>query len=201
MELKHQNDESDQEEDESGQETDDGTQESDDLEESERKRPRDIFDDAESDETDATDNEEDDTSEDEKPQPETDTMIDSVYGEFEEYRDAAIDTLIREGRDEEQAKEEAHRHLVPKYQKAFRRKLMDTLVRLDQIRQEPIYKVVMDTAKDLRADGLGHKESIRAAISKRKHKINEYIPDELDDEEDTDEEDEEPSFKRSKNSM
>ena len=29
---------------------------------------------------------------------------------------------------------------------------------------------------------IGYKESIRAAISKRKHKINEYIPDELDEE-------------------
>ena len=203
MGLKHRYIQSDQEEVESVQETDDGTQESD-AEESEEKRPRDIFDNDDSDHTEATDTEnETNDSEDEMPHPETDTMIDNVYDQFEAYREAVIETLMREGRDEEQAKKEAHHHLVPKYRKAFRQKLTETLVRLHQIRQEPVYKVVMDTAKDLRSDGLGRKESIRAAISKRKHKINEYIPDELEDEDedDTDEEDDEPNSKKMKSSM
>ena len=190
MQLKHQAevDDSELSEQESEFESD-GT-------ESDGSRPRDIFDDEESDDKSDTESAED-TDDEEIEQPETDTMISSVYEEFEDYKDAMIETLMREGRDEEHAKEEAHRYLLPKYRKAFRQKLSDTLVRLNQIRQEPIYKVVMDTAKELRSDGLDHKESIRAAIGKRKHKINEYIPDELD-EEDADDEDEEQDYKRAR---
>ena len=205
MKLKHQNDQSDQEDSGSEQESDDEREESD-VDEPQGKRPRDLFDDDndDSDESDATDNEEEDDSQKEKPQPETDVMIDNVYGEFEEAREEMVDKLIEEGQDERQAREEVHQYFVPKYQKAFRHKLTNTLVRLNQLRQEPIYKVVMDTASDLRAEGLGHEESIRAAISKRKHKINAYIPEEYDsedEEEDTDDEDEEPTSKRFKKTI
>ena len=207
MELKHQNDQWGQEESESEQETDDEWQDSD-VEESEGKRPRDIFDNDDSNESESTDNVEADGSDDddnEKPQPETDIMINNVYGEFEEDREEMMEKLIEEGRDEHQAKTEVYQYLVPKYQKAFRHKLTNTLVRLNQLRREPIYKVVMDTAKDLRADGLDQEESIRAAISKRKHKINAYIPDEYEseeeEEEETDDEDEVPTSKRFKNSI
>ena len=156
-----------------------------------RKRCRDIFDNDEEEEMDVSDNESDeseDSESEESMQPETDCMINNVLSELEDDKQAVEDYLLDQGRDD--AEQEAYRQLLPKYRKQFRANLTETLERMIQLRKEPIYKLVMDTAKDLRSDGLGYKESIRAAISKRKHKINEYIPDELEDASDADDEEE-----------
>ena len=150
-----------------------------------RERCRDIFDDDDdSDNSESDHTESEDSESEESPQPETDTIINNVFRAFEEDKQAVEDYLLDQGR--EDAEEEAYRQLLPKYRKKFRANLTEILERMIQLRKEPIYKLVMDTAKDLRSDGLGYKESIRAAISKRKHKINEYIPDELEEEDESD---------------
>ena len=146
-----------------------------------------------SDEENSEESESEESEDEETVQPETDNMINNVYREFEDDRDAVMEYLVEQGRDEEDARQEAYRQLLPKYRKQFRANLTEVFERMIQLRKEPIYKLVMDTAKDLRDDGLGYRESIRAAISKRKHKINDYIPDVLDDESDSDADDEEDS--------
>ena len=131
---------------------------------------------------DESDDEESDADQDD--QPVTDNLIDNIFDSLEESRQEVIDALMRDGRDAVQANREAYQTLLPKYRKAFREKLSDTFVRIVQLRHEPINKGIMDTANDLKLDGTDREESIRSAISKRKHKLNQYIPDE--EEEDSD---------------
>ena len=152
-------------------------------------RPRDIFDGPGEESDDDSEPSESEESEDEKTmQPETDEMIEKAFREFDDDNEAVMENLVEQGWKEQDAKQEAYRQLLPKYRKRFRSNLIEVLLRINQLRKEPIYKLVMDTAKDLRDDGLGYRESIRAAISKRKHKINEYIPDALEDDGDEDHE-------------
>ena len=83
------------------------------------------------------------------------------------------------------AKQQAHRILLPKYRKAFREMLGDFFVKRDSIRKEPVYGIIADTAKDLRnVDGMDREESIRSAINFRKYKLNLYINEELEDDDD-----------------
>ena len=70
---------------------------------------------------------------------------------------------------------------MDKYRKEFREKITHYFLTIERLRKEKVYDIVMDTAKELRSEGHGREESIRSAISKRKHKLNEFIPDELVD--------------------
>ena len=176
------------EEEESEEEESDDEEEEEEMDQSESvhdkklgvKRPRDIFDDNDS-ESEKSDNDDDDDDDDDVDEQEliTEKIIDDVYNEFEEDRQELIDQLQSNGRDD--ADEEAHRLLVDKYRKAFRGKMTHYFLTMDKLRKERIYDMVMDTAKELRLEGLGREESIRSAVSKRKHKLNEFIPDELED--------------------
>ena len=167
-------------------------------------RPRDIFDDAEdgSDQS-SVDEDEDESDDDEKPQPGRDRIVDNVYATLNTRREAVIDYLIGQGKDEDEAKEEAYENMLPSYQKEFRKQLGKTIELMDQFRHEPLYKIVMDRAKQLRLDGLGRIESIHAAIRDRKYKINKFMPDkyESEDEENDDDDEEEAPSKRLKISM
>ena len=83
--------------------------------------------------------------------------------------------------------------MLPAYRKEFRKQLGDTIELMEQFRREPLYKIVMERAKQLRLDGLGRIETIHAAIRDRKYKINKFMPDkyEIVDEQSEEEEDEE----------
>ena len=157
-------------------------------------RPRDIFDDAE-DESEESSIEDDptDSEDDEKPQPGRDRIVNNVLTELNTRREVVVDYLVGQGRDEKEAKEEAYESMLPAYQKEFRQQLGDAFELIEEIRREPLYKIVMDRAKQLRLDGLGRTESIRAAIRDRKYKVNEFFPDkyESDDEEDEEHEEDE----------
>ena len=185
------------EEDESEEEESDDEEVEEEMDQSESvhdkkigvKRPRDIFDDNDS-ESEKSDNDDDDDDYDDDDVDEqeliTEKIIDDVYNEFEEDRQELIDQLQSNGRDD--ADEEAHRLLVVKYRKTFREKMTHYFLTMENLRKERIYDMVMNTAKELRLEGLGREESIRSAVSKRKHKLNEFIPDELEDVDNSEEE-------------
>ena len=69
--------------------------------------------------------------------------------------------------------------------------LGDTIELMEQFRREPLYKIVMERAKQLRLDGLGRTEAIHAAIRDRKYKINKFVPDKYEIEQSEEEEDDE----------
>ena len=81
-------------------------------------RPRDIFDDVEdgSDES-SVENDDEDSDDDDLPQPGRDRIVNNVYAELINRREAVIDYLVGQGKDEEEAKEEAYESMLPTYQK------------------------------------------------------------------------------------
>ena len=125
------------------------------------------------------------TDEENESETETNNMVENVYDQFEDVKIAKINALTEEGYDEEEANQAAHRMLLPQYRKAFREKFKQTFLRMEQLRREPLYKEIADTAKELRSEGLSREESIKAAVSKRKHKMNEYIASDFESEQDS----------------
>ena len=152
-------------------------------------RPKDIFDNEEG-ESESSDKEamdedgetDDESEDDKKPQPETDRLLDRVYSTVEPRLQTLTEQLMADDCDEDEAREEAYEHLLPVYQKEFRKQLGDALEQMEQFRREPVYILVTKTAKELQLDGLSRKESIRAAIRNRKYKINKFVPKEFEEE-------------------
>ena len=160
-------------------------EESDDQSDTETHR-KDIFDDgSESNETD-TETDEDDQydsdrdTDDGEDQPITEQILEQVFQDLEEQKDELIDDLKIKGYNENNVDQEAHKRMLPSYQKAFRKKFANWIIKLDKFRREPLYKLIMETAKELRDEGLGREESIEAAVHRRKFKVNKYVPAELD---------------------
>ena len=104
----------------------------------------------------------------------TDELMGEVYDDMEEEKQTLVENLEQQVSDEEEDLDSlAHDKLLPKYRKLFRQKVIDELIRIDKFRREPLYRNVMKTAKGLHDyDGMKREESIRAAVSKRKHALN-----------------------------
>ena len=111
-------------------------------------------------------------------------ILDDVYDQMKEKREDLLSEMVSGGMEESQARLKVRRMLLPTYRKLFRERYRDFLTKLQRHRQHDIYKSVMKSVKDFERDDFDKEEAICAGISKRKHLINRFVPEESD--EDTD---------------
>ena len=140
-----------------------------------------------------SESEEEEEEEEEKEEladdPVTQSMKHETYKIHKQEFDEIVEGLVEEGISEESAARRAHNQLAPSYRKTFRKLLARYMTRYLQFKRGAIYKLVSDTAKELRfSEDFGPEESLKCAIQKRKFKLNEQFPS---DEEDSDEMEEE----------
>jgi hypothetical protein len=94
-----------------------------------------------------------------------------------------VEEYTVEGKDEADAKQAAYNVILPLYRKAFREEYTDMLLRIRELKKDPTHKAVMESAKRFRDDDdYTFKESLRAAVTKRKHLINELLDEKYHDE-------------------
>ena len=151
------------------------------------RRPRDIFDDDSDD--DGENAKESDTQSDDGKDSDLESNSDSESDDCNEAKENDYDVLawILEDIDENLD--------IEKRQKQFRKQFAEYIYWIHQFRKQPVYKNVMQTAKELRDGGQGYKlfEAVFKAVKDRKYllndvleKLEEYEENEADDGESTD---------------
>ena len=126
--------------------------------------------------------------EDSPSHPITESLINEAYEKYDDTLNKLIDNLEQAGHNRKEAKRIAHKRLLPKYTKTFRKRFGRFLLKCRNIREEPLYQAVMKTAKDLKEnDEYDTDEAIKCALSKRKFLLYKEFPsdgEESDDSED-----------------
>lgn len=139
----------------------------------------------------SADEEEDEEEEEEEGDPQLYEEI--AMKAWKPYRakfEDLVEKFMVDGESESDAKQNAYDFVVKAHRKTFREEYTNMLLKIQELKQDPTYRAVMKTAKRLREDD-DHDtdESIRAAVSKRKHLINEFVAEDYrqyDDEEESD---------------
>ena len=116
-------------------------------------------------------------------------MISRAYEQHKLEKRRLISQYEANGASETEATRQAHIELLPKYRKALRNKFKNLLIDMQLIRKHPVYKAVMQKARDLEMDNYERDEAIAAAVSFRKHLINTMIPSEDEESDDDDDDD------------
>ena len=80
----------------------------------------------------------DESDDDKKPQPETDRLLDRVDSTLAPRLQALTEQLMGDGCEEDEARDKAYEHLLPIYQKEFRKQLGDAIEQMEQFRREPV---------------------------------------------------------------
>lgn len=79
--------------------------------------------------------------------------------------------------------------IIPKVRKSLRRLVTKEILKHEQLRKSKIFKIVMETARDLIAKGYGREEAIKRAVQKRKYLINGLVGCQASDSSSTDDSD------------
>ena len=117
-----------------------------------------------------------------------DDLVRATYDEYDEEAEELIDGFMKEGRSLSDARRLAYQQLIGDYRREFRRRFQKLLLQCRQLKKEPLYKAVMETADSLReVESFGLIESVKSACSKRKYLLYAEFPS--DRESDGDEDD------------
>ena len=106
------------------------------------------------------------------------TLIDDAASKVRTKYDDILQTLLMEGRDESEAKEEAFAQILPVFQKELGDVYMDSLAWMKALKKDPIHKKIMGTRDDyVDNDMFDPEEAIAAAVDKRKFLLKRLLED------------------------
>ena len=106
------------------------------------------------------------------------TLIDDAASKVRAQYDDILQTLLMEGRDESEAKEEAFAQILPVFQKELGDVYMDNLAWMKALKKGPIHKKIMGTRDDyVDNDMFDPEEAIAAAVDKRKFLLKRLLED------------------------
>ena len=118
-------------------------------------------------------------------------IVSGILEEFQEDMDARVEELA-EDMSKEEAQEMALAEFLPDINEKLQQKFISFSVKSHQLKKDPIYQKIMETARAGRqADGMDWEESVSYAVSKRKlllaRVLNAFLPTFADErEEDSD---------------
>ena len=126
---------------------------------------------------------EDDEREEEEEESEDEQQDDSIFANFvhnavashKDEFEAISDELVGEGMSEDDAEMEAHEQLMPRYSKSLRKIFIHYMVDMIEKRNHPLFKAIMKKASEFEKDGFDIDAAIKAAVSYRKHSIENLI--------------------------
>ncbi len=128
--------------------------------------------------------EEDESANKEETQPDIyDEISNKAWERYISQFEALVEEYTEQGKDDDDAKQAAYKIILPAYRKSFREEYTNMLLKIRELKKDPTYKSVMESAKRLRDDDEHTpEESLRAAITKRKHLVNELVHEQYHDE-------------------
>ena len=144
-----------------------------------------------------TESESEDESESEVEEKESQPQMyaelrEKVWEPYADKFEGLVEEYITEGRNRADANQAAYTQLIPLYRKALRKEYIDLLLKIKELKTDSTYKAVMNSAKIFHDDDdYNTTEAIRAAVTKRKHLVNELIDVEYDNEFSNEEEEKE----------
>ena len=117
-------------------------------------------------------------SSDEELDPWT-TLINDAASKVRDQYDDILNSLLMEGHDESEAKQEAFEKILPVFQKELADVYMNNLAWMKALRKDPIHKKIMATRDDyVNNDMFDQDEAIAAAVDKRKFLLKRLLEDE-----------------------
>ena len=106
------------------------------------------------------------------------TLINDASSKVGDQYDDILQTLLMEGHDESEAKEEAFAQILPVFQKELADVYMNNLAWMKALRKDPIHKKIMATRDDyVNNDMFDQDEAIAAAVDKRKFLLKRLLED------------------------
>jgi hypothetical protein len=128
--------------------------------------------------------EEDESMDKEESQPDIcDEIANKAWEQYVSKFEDLVEEYTEQGKEDDDAKQAAYKIILPLYRKTFREEYTNILLKIIQLKKDPTYKAVMESAKRLRDDDdCAAEESIRAAVTKRKHLVNQLVEDQYNDE-------------------
>ncbi len=87
-----------------------------------------------------------------------------------------VEEYTGQGKDDDDAKQAAYKIVLPAYRKTFREEYTDMLLKIRELKNDPTYNAVVESAKRLRDnDDFSTVESLQSAVKKRKCLVNELL--------------------------
>ena len=127
--------------------------------------------------------EDDETEDDEEEKEDVEEYDNSIFDNFvkvavESHKDefeAISDELMSEGMNEDDVESQVHEQLMPRYSKSLRKLFANYMTGMIEKRKHPLFKAIMKKAKEFEKDGFDVDAAIKAAVSYRKHSIENLI--------------------------
>jgi flagellar biosynthesis GTPase FlhF len=99
------------------------------------------------------------------------------------FEDLVEEYTTGQGKNDADAKEAAYKIILPAYRRTFRDEYTNMLLQIREFKKDPTYIAVIKSAKRLREDDdYTPGESLKAAVTKRKHLVNQLVEDQYQDE-------------------
>ena len=106
------------------------------------------------------------------------TLINDAASKVRDQYDDILNSLLMEGHDESEAKQEAFAQILPVFQKELADVYMNNLAWMKALRKDPIHKEIMATRNDyVNNDMFDQDEAIAAAVDKRKFLLKRLLED------------------------
>ena len=123
--------------------------------------------------------ESDDTEDEDEEQIDNsvfDNFIQTAVSPYNDEFEMKSEEFMSEGMTEKEAACLANQQLMPHYSKSLRQIFVHYMVDMAEKRKHPLFKAIMKTAKEYQQDGFDEDAAIKAAVSYRKHSIENLIP-------------------------
>ena len=116
-------------------------------------------------------------SEDENDDPSVfDDLVDDTVSLYDERKEERINDLMANGMEEKEAESVAHQQLLPFYKKTLRCLFVNYVNDMFRKRSHPLFKDIISKIEKYEKKGFNPDEAIKAAVSYRKHAIDNLIP-------------------------